>query len=111
VWKKKEEISMAFINFYQNLFTAGEVEGIEHCLEGMEAWVTAEMNIDLLRSFTKAEVETALKQMHPLKSPGPDGFSACFYQRSWPTVHMEVCNAVLDFLNNDRFDNSLIKHI
>jgi hypothetical protein len=29
VWKKSEEISNAFISFYQNLFTTGEVEGIE----------------------------------------------------------------------------------
>jgi hypothetical protein len=69
--------------------------------------VTEEMNIGMLRNFTETEVEIALKQMHPLKSPGPDGFSACFYQRSWPIVRAEVCNAVLDFLNNDRFDNAL----
>jgi hypothetical protein len=73
----------------------------------MEARVTEEMNIGMLRNFTETEVEIALKQMHPLKSPGPDGFSACFYQRSWPIVRAEVCSAVLDFLNNDRFDNAL----
>jgi hypothetical protein len=42
--------------------------------------------------------------MQPLKSPGPDGFSACFYQRSWSKVKNEVCNAILDFLNHDVFD-------
>jgi hypothetical protein len=73
----------------------------------MEARVTEEMNTALLRNYTKAEVERALSQMHPLKSPGPDGFLAYFYQRSWPTVHAEVCRAVLDFLNNGCFDNSM----
>jgi ribonuclease HI len=107
VWKKTKEISVAFTSFYQNLFSAGEVEGVEQCLEGLEARVSGEMNTNLLREFVAEEVDYALKQMHPLKSPGPDGFSACFYQRSWSTVRMEVCKAVLDFLNHDRFDNSI----
>jgi hypothetical protein len=44
------------------------------------------------------EVEVTLGQMHPLKSLGPNGFTACFYQRSWETVKKEVCKDVLDFL-------------
>ena len=51
-----------------------------------------------------AEVDVALKQMHPLKSPGPDGMSACFYQNSWEIVPNEVCTTVLDSLNNGIFD-------
>jgi hypothetical protein len=42
--------------------------------------------------------------MHPLKSPGPDGFSACFYQRSWSVVRAKVCNAVLEFFNSGLLD-------
>lgn len=42
--------------------------------------------------------------MHPLKSPGPDGFVACFYQSLWSIVRPEVCVAVLDFLNCGNFD-------
>jgi hypothetical protein len=41
--------------------------------------------------------------MHPLKSLGPDGFSACFYQQSWHIVKAKVCQAVLGFLNHDIF--------
>ena len=35
--------------------------------------ITEEMNNILTTTFTKEEVEKALKQMKPLKSPGPDG--------------------------------------
>ena len=50
------------------------------------------------------EVEAALNQMHPLESPRLDGFAACFYHNSWPTIYKEVCHAVLGSLNNDVFD-------
>jgi hypothetical protein len=52
-------------------------------------------------------VDIALSQMHPLKSLGPDGFAACFYKQSWLTIHSEVCKAILAFLNDDVFDNSI----
>jgi hypothetical protein len=70
------------------------------------------MNAMLLKEYSTEEVELALSQMHPLKSPGPDGFAACFYQKSWATVKIDVCMAVLDFLNNGVFDNDLnVTHI
>ncbi|XP_059458269.1 uncharacterized protein LOC132187853 [Corylus avellana] len=106
-WSKMEDIGTAFTEFYQQLFTTGTVQGVGECLEGMERRVTEEMNNNLLRPFTQSEVEDALNQMHPLKSPGPDGMSAVFYQHSWGMINKEVCKAVLDFLNNGIFEPSI----
>jgi hypothetical protein len=107
VWKKQKEIGAAFTRFFQNLFTSGDPTGIAECLEAVEPRVTEEMNTMLLQEFTVGEIEVALHQMHPLKSPGPDGFAACFYQSAWPTVKEEVCRAVLGFLNDGSFDAEL----
>ena len=65
------------------------------------------MNQVLGHTFTEMEVEKALKQMQPMKSPRPDGFSARFFQQSWSVVRGEVCKTVLDFLNNGIFDSSV----
>lgn len=73
----------------------------------MEEKVTSDMNTQLLAPFTVSEVETALGQMHPLKSLGPDGFAAGFYQSSWAIVGQEVCAAVLNFLNCGIFDSAI----
>jgi hypothetical protein len=106
-WKKQHEIGNAFAAFFQNLFTTGDVMGVDMCLAGLETRVTRQMNDTLMRTFTIDEVETALNQMHPLKSPGPDGFAACFYQNAWDIVKVEVCQTVLGFLNHDVFDVDL----
>lgn len=56
------------------------------------------MNSILLQEFQATEVERALKQMHPLKAPEPDGMPPVFYQHFWPTVNSVVIQTV-DFLN------------
>lgn len=85
-WTNMEDIQIAFIQYYQNLFTTGRVDDLNVCLARVEARVSHEMNTRLLANFTIAEVEAALGQMQPLKPPGPDGFAACFYQSSWSIV-------------------------
>jgi endonuclease/exonuclease/phosphatase family metal-dependent hydrolase len=106
-WKHPSEVPQVFIHYYHDLFQSGGAQEIEACLDGLESRVTAEMNQNLCREFTEIEVDDAIKQMQPMKSPGPDGFSAGFFQRSWSTVRGEVCKTVLDFLNNGIFDSSL----
>jgi hypothetical protein len=65
------------------------------------------MNQRLLEDFMVEEISQALQQMAHLEAPGQDGFSTCFYQQNWGTVHLEVCNAVLQFLNSSHLDKSI----
>ncbi|CAM8905567.1 unnamed protein product [Rhodiola kirilowii] len=65
------------------------------------------MNDTLRAPFTEGEVKRALFQMHPTKAPGPDGFSALFFQTNWQIVGRDVTKEVLDFLNNGRLDKRL----
>jgi hypothetical protein len=64
VWKKQHEIGAAFVHYYTSLFTAGEVGGVPDCLGELDGRVTREMNDGLTRTFTVAEVDFALHQMH-----------------------------------------------
>lgn len=52
--------------------------------------VSDQQNDSLCQPFTAAEVVAAVKSMHPDKSPGPDGFNPCFYQKFWPEIGMDV---------------------
>ena len=69
-------------------------------IEAVHLKVTDRMNSILSQEFHAREVEKALKQMHPLTAPGPDGMPPLFYHHFWPTVKSIVIHTVLTFLNN-----------
>lgn len=106
-WRRNKEVCKVFIDYYKDIFSSNASTDFSQCLEHVEPRVSAEMNSNLLRSFTEEEVCIALSQMHPLKSPGPDGFSAGFFQKAWCTVGREVTEAVLSFLNGGPFDAAI----
>ncbi|KAL0456380.1 UNVERIFIED_CONTAM: putative mitochondrial protein [Sesamum latifolium] len=62
------------------------------------------MNDELTRTFTTDEIKRALHQMHPLKSPEPDGISPFFFQKYWNIVGVDICNCIFYFLNNGSFN-------
>ena len=65
------------------------------------------MNADLIKVFTRAEVEFALKHMEPLKAPALDGMPPIFFQSFWSLVGDDVSTAVLDCLNNCHIPSEL----
>jgi len=97
-------VGKAFVQYFEQLFSSSGFSNMEDCLSAVTAREPPEMNEKLAAVFTPEEVDQALAQMHPLKSPGPDGFGVCFYQNHWTTIGDEVRKAVLDFLNGGIFD-------
>ena len=55
------------------------------------------MNEILTGEFQAWEVKDALKQMAPLKAPGPNGMPPLFYQNFWELVRGDVIHDVLFF--------------
>ncbi|MCI20639.1 hypothetical protein A2U01_0041801, partial [Trifolium medium] len=49
------------------------------------------MMMSLAAPITNEEVKHAIFSMSPWKAPGPDGFPAGFYQKSWDIVSSSVC--------------------
>jgi hypothetical protein len=77
----QEEIEEAFISYFRNIFKSSSPSGIAECLDPVSMKVTQEMNSRLSKEVTSEEVKAAIFQMAPVKSPGPDGFSAIFFKK------------------------------
>ena len=69
--------------------------------------VTKDRNAKLVERYTAEEVVAAIKEMAPLKAPGPDGMPPLFFQMYWLDIGMDIIEAVLSSLNS----GSLLKSI
>ena len=76
---------------------------MEPVLDSVDRVVTPNMNSTLLQPYTPNEVKQALFQMHPSKSPGPNGMSPFFFQKYWHIVGHDVTAAVLSMLTSGHF--------
>jgi hypothetical protein len=104
-----EGVEHAFVDYFSNLFTAGQIEDLDRCLQPLEGRIDDGMNEALNKNFSAEEVHTALFQMGPLKAPGPDGLNANFFQKNWALMGDEVCYAVLEILNSGIMPKNLNK--
>ena len=65
----------------------------------IQSQVSVSQNADLLQPISEEEVRCAVFQMHPDKSPGPDGMTPGFFQKSWSTIQRDVCHMVQHFFS------------
>ncbi|GAU45240.1 hypothetical protein TSUD_291240 [Trifolium subterraneum] len=102
----QEELCEVAKQYFDTLFKPknGEQEPI---LNLIQRRVTEEDNIYLAAPITKDEIQQALFQMHPNKSPGPDGFNPAFYQRFWEQCGDDIFVAASNWLDRGYFPTSL----
>ncbi|XP_057956947.1 uncharacterized protein LOC131150325 [Malania oleifera] len=51
---------------------------------------------------TEKEIKEAVFSIEDGKSPGPDGFTACFFKKAWNVVGKDFTRAVLEFFSSGR---------
>ena len=94
-----KSIANVDVSYFEKLYTTSHPSRISKLTRAIPTRVTPKMNQSLIKQFTKEEVETALKQMHPTKAPGPDGMSAIFFQKYWDVIGTDGTSMVLNVLN------------
>lgn len=89
------------MDYFGHLFTSCNPTNITTFTVLFPQVVSPAMNVELTKVFAEEEIFAALKQMHPSKAPGPDGFSPCFYQRFWHIVGKDVVACVRRFMDSE----------
>ena len=95
----QEEISRIVTGYQQKLFTSTELDPPSIVLQHVPQVITEEMNQTLTCEFREEEVIVALKQMAPMKAPGPDGMLPLFFQHFQNIVDTDVTSSILSWLN------------
>lgn len=101
---ERAQMEKEFTTYFTNLFASNNpsTDCFDMALQDVGRKVTDAMNEKLLEPFTREEVIRAIKQMHPSKEPGLDGFPAFFYQNFWTEVGETTILNYLDILNQKR---------
>ncbi|XP_062099802.1 uncharacterized protein LOC133805647 [Humulus lupulus] len=94
------------VDYFQHLFTPSASDW-GPVVDILTPRLSVEQNATLLASVDEDEVKAALFQMHPDKSPGPDGMSPGFYQKFWNILGHDVVKQVQEIWRLGRLDDKL----
>lgn len=81
IWKEsREDIGALQIEDFTRLYRAKEIRRSESLDEFIPCCVSREENVNLEAIPTECEIWNVVKNMHPIKVPGPYGMLARFFQ-------------------------------
>lgn len=101
-WQSKEdEKARLIMRYFEALYQTSRppTEAIEEVTNFVKESISLEQFNALSGQFTADEVKAAVFDIHPSKSPGPDGFTGRFYQNFWPAIGDFITQEALGILN------------
>ncbi|GAU47759.1 hypothetical protein TSUD_387180 [Trifolium subterraneum] len=102
----QEELCEVAKSYFDTLFKPRDGDQ-DPVLNLIQPRVTDDDNFVLTAPITKVEIQQALFQMHPDKSPRPDGFNPTFYQRFWEQCSDDIFSVASTWLERGYFPTSL----
>lgn len=97
---EEEQIARVISDYFTQIFTSNGNESFSQIQGLLAKKVTPEMNERLISIPSDSEIREAVISINGSKAPGPDGFSATFYQSYWHIVGADVISDVRDFFTS-----------
>ncbi|GFY91193.1 hypothetical protein Acr_07g0013890 [Actinidia rufa] len=96
-----QQVSSLFVEYYKNLLeTRKDCSKLDNEIFSVGNLVSEDQASDLLRPVLDEEIRSALMDIRDEKAPGPDGYSSCFFKKTWSTTGAEVCSEVKEFFRS-----------
>lgn len=92
--------------YFTNLFSVTQTNW-SRVVQCLPTSTTNTQNAELLLPVTDEEVKEALFQMHPDKSPGPDGMTLGYFQKHWKIVGGDILKMVRNFFKEGSIPSGL----
>ena len=96
-----DQVVEEFVRYYQALLgTSSLCEPIDFDVIRSGPLVSVQQCAMLIGVISDQEIKAALFDIGEDKAPGPDGYSSCFFKRSWSIVGPLFCKAVKEFFSS-----------
>ncbi|KAL0799496.1 hypothetical protein Bca101_054671 [Brassica carinata] len=97
---EEQDITRVISEYFNRIFTTNGNTSFTQLQGLLTPKVTPEMNKMLTSIPSDSEVEAAARSINGGKAPGPDGFSATFYQSYWHIVGGDVTRDIMSFFTS-----------
>ncbi|GJY29596.1 RNA-directed DNA polymerase, eukaryota, reverse transcriptase zinc-binding domain protein [Tanacetum coccineum] len=83
-------VPAAFVSYYEAFLGQQGITSLFDLHNLFFTKLDSDQALDMIKNVTAKEVKEAIFSMGNDKSPGPDGYTACFFKESWDTVASDV---------------------
>lgn len=104
---EEEKIAATISQYFQNIFTSSNPQVSEVVNRALKPCISQAVNEKLFALPSDDEIREEMFAIHPDKAPGPDGFSASFFQSNWEAVGPAICCEIKSFFVSGSLPNKI----
>ncbi|KAL9680513.1 hypothetical protein QQ045_018392 [Rhodiola kirilowii] len=110
-WLKDEKEIAELVRSYFSCFIESSIKNRaidwNQRLLDVQSRVPVDSENVLCGPITELEVQAVLFQIYPTKAPGPDGFSAIFFQKHWHFLKDTIIRRISMVFNEDKLEEGM----
>lgn len=100
-------ISGAISDYFSNIFKSSDPPAEELINRALQPCISDDTNAKLISVPSAQEIKIVMFSIHPDKAPGPDGFSASFFQTKWDNVGPAITKEIQEFFTSGNMPFSI----